>query len=173
MRKGAVGTYYGPMPAWGPEAVGRQGVKAAALCGRRSEPAFHMRIWDMAAYQSDQRLPGALGYGSVTAHETVAMTSQRHNKKKGSLKDLFNKTPTKKAPPVEPPVTEGGELVDQGTQGDREAPLTRSFMEQLFGSPRGDFATLKQEIAVEVTELKQEVADLGQRVDTLEQACDA
>ncbi|KAJ1169268.1 hypothetical protein NDU88_001174 [Pleurodeles waltl] len=72
------------------------------------------------------------------------MTSQRHNKKEGSLKDLFKKTPTKKAPPVEPPAMEGGELVDLGTQGDGEAPLTRSFMEQLFGSLRGDFAALKQ-----------------------------
>ncbi|KAJ1164170.1 hypothetical protein NDU88_004615 [Pleurodeles waltl] len=86
------------------------------------------------------------------------MTSQTHSKKEGSLKDLFNKTPTKKAPPVEPQVTEGGELVDQGMQGDRDAPLTRSFMEQLFGSPHGDFATLKQEIAAEAD--GQRVAEL-------------
>ncbi|KAJ1114601.1 hypothetical protein NDU88_002836 [Pleurodeles waltl] len=101
------------------------------------------------------------------------MTSQRHTKKDGSLKDLFNKTPAKKAHPVEPSVTEGGELVDQGTQGDGEAPLTRSFMEQLFGSLSGDFATMKQQIAAKVKELKQEVVDLGQRVDTVEQARDA
>ncbi|KAJ1117913.1 hypothetical protein NDU88_006109 [Pleurodeles waltl] len=90
------------------------------------------------------------------------MTSQRHYKKEGSLKDLFNKAPAKKGQPVEPPATEGGESVDQGAQGDGEAPLTRSFMEQLFGSLCGDFATVKQEIAAEVKELKRKVVDLGQ-----------
>ncbi|KAJ1217415.1 hypothetical protein NDU88_005009 [Pleurodeles waltl] len=54
----------------------------------------------------------------------------------------------------------------------REAPLTRTFMEQLFGSLHGDFATLKQEIAAEVKDLKREVTDLGQRVDTLQQTHD-
>ncbi|KAJ1106501.1 hypothetical protein NDU88_003902 [Pleurodeles waltl] len=98
------------------------------------------------------------------------MTSQRHNMKEGSLKDLFNKTPTKKAPPVDPLATKGGELGDQGTQADGEAPLTSSFMKQLFGSLHGDFASLKQEIASEVKELNREVVDLGQRVATLEQA---
>ncbi|KAJ1217077.1 hypothetical protein NDU88_004672 [Pleurodeles waltl] len=68
---------------------------------------------------------------------------------------------------------EGGDAVDQVVRGDGEAPLTRSFMEQLFGALRGDFATLKQEIAAEVKELKREVIKLGQLVDTLEQARDA
>ncbi|KAJ1149590.1 hypothetical protein NDU88_002397 [Pleurodeles waltl] len=97
------------------------------------------------------------------------MASQRHNKKEGSLKDLINKTPAKKALPS----AEGGDMIEPGTLGDGEAPLTRTFMEQLFGSLREDFATLKQEIAAEVKELKREVVDLGQRVDTLEQTCDA
>ncbi|KAJ1215326.1 hypothetical protein NDU88_002935 [Pleurodeles waltl] len=68
---------------------------------------------------------------------------------------------------------EGGDAGDQGECGDGEAPLTRSFMEQLFGALGGDFATLKQEIEAEVKELKQEDVELGQRVDTLEQAQDA
>ncbi|KAJ1167812.1 hypothetical protein NDU88_008200 [Pleurodeles waltl] len=34
------------------------------------------------------------------------MMSQGHNKKEGSLKDLFNKIPAKKAQPFEPPLTE-------------------------------------------------------------------
>ncbi|KAJ1090616.1 hypothetical protein NDU88_003746 [Pleurodeles waltl] len=105
---------------------------------------------------------------SVIAHGTAALTSQRHNKKEGSLKDLFNKTPAKKAQLDEPPAMEGGESVDLGAQKDVEAPLTRSFMEQLFGARHGDSATPKQEIAAEVKELKQEVVELGQRVDTLE-----
>ncbi|KAJ1189146.1 hypothetical protein NDU88_005897 [Pleurodeles waltl] len=82
------------------------------------------------------------------------MTSQRHSKKEGSLKDLFAKPPTKKTMPGESPVVEGGDVGDKGERGEGEAPLTRSFMEQLFGALRGDFATLKQEIAAEGRELK-------------------
>ncbi|KAJ1157080.1 hypothetical protein NDU88_009795 [Pleurodeles waltl] len=70
------------------------------------------------------------------------MTSQRHNKKEGSLKDLFAKIPVKKVLPGELPVMEGGDAVDRGVLGDGETPLTRSFMEQLFGALRGDFAKL-------------------------------
>ncbi|KAJ1156697.1 hypothetical protein NDU88_009415 [Pleurodeles waltl] len=40
-------------------------------------------------------------------------------------------------------------------------------------APGEDFATLKQEIAAEVKDLKRDDADLGQRVDTLEQTHDA
>ncbi|KAJ1101474.1 hypothetical protein NDU88_006541 [Pleurodeles waltl] len=63
-------------------------------------------------------------------------------------------------------------MTEPGALGDGEAPLTRIFMEQLFGSLWEDFATLKKEIAAEVKDLKGEVVDLGQRVDTLEQTCD-
>ncbi|KAJ1199385.1 hypothetical protein NDU88_003221 [Pleurodeles waltl] len=94
------------------------------------------------------------------------MTSQRHTKKEGSHRELFVKTPAKKLLPDEPPVLEDGETVPQEVQGGRDAPLTRSFMEQLFGTLRRDFATLKQEIAAEVKEMKQEVVELGQWIDT-------
>ncbi|KAJ1198224.1 hypothetical protein NDU88_002067 [Pleurodeles waltl] len=53
------------------------------------------------------------------------------------------------------------------------APLTRAFMEQLFESLHDDLATLKQEITANIKDLKREVIDLGQRVDTVEQAQDA
>ncbi|KAJ1214282.1 hypothetical protein NDU88_001905 [Pleurodeles waltl] len=52
------------------------------------------------------------------------------------------------------------------------APLTRAFMEQLFGSLREDFAMLKQDIAADIKDLKKEVIDLGQRVDSVEQTQD-
>ncbi|KAJ1143771.1 hypothetical protein NDU88_010075 [Pleurodeles waltl] len=87
------------------------------------------------------------------------MKSQIHNKKEGSLNELFNKTPTMRLSPVEPQATEDGVLVDQGTQGDGEASLTRSFMEQLFGSLHEDFVTLKQEIAAELRVLDGDKAE--------------
>ncbi|KAJ1151005.1 hypothetical protein NDU88_003792 [Pleurodeles waltl] len=46
-------------------------------------------------------------------------------------------------------------------------------MEQLFESLRDDLATLKQEITADIKDLKREVLDLGQRVDTVEQAQNA
>ncbi|KAJ1120361.1 hypothetical protein NDU88_008532 [Pleurodeles waltl] len=72
-----------------------------------------------------------------------------------------------------PPVAEGEEATDMSQVEDWEAPLTRTFMEQLFGSLLEDFATLKREIAAEVKDLRREVTNLGQRVDTLEQTYDA
>ncbi|KAJ1163231.1 hypothetical protein NDU88_003694 [Pleurodeles waltl] len=100
------------------------------------------------------------------------MASQRHGKKEGSLKDLFNKTPAKKTILLGSPVAEGGEVSDTSQVDGGEAPLTRTFMEQLFGSLCEDFVTLKWKIAAEVKDLRREVTDLGQRVDTLEQTHD-
>ncbi|KAJ1157241.1 hypothetical protein NDU88_009956 [Pleurodeles waltl] len=106
-------------------------------------------------------------------HESTGMASQRHNKKEGSLKDLFNKTPAKKATPPGVPATEEGETVERGPSEGGKVPLTRAFMEQLFGSLRGDFVILKQEIAADVKDLKGEVVDVGQCMDTLERTQDA
>ncbi|KAJ1135996.1 hypothetical protein NDU88_002423 [Pleurodeles waltl] len=53
------------------------------------------------------------------------------------------------------------------------APLMRAFMEQLFESLHDDLSTLKREIAADIKDLKREMIDLGQRVDTVEQAHDA
>ncbi|KAJ1142747.1 hypothetical protein NDU88_009060 [Pleurodeles waltl] len=63
-------------------------------------------------------------------------------------------------------------MMEPGASGDREAPQTRTFIEQLFGSLRENFANLKQEIAAEVKELKREVVDLGQ-IDTLKRTHEA
>ncbi|KAJ1157041.1 hypothetical protein NDU88_009756 [Pleurodeles waltl] len=60
-------------------------------------------------------------------------------------------------------------MAEVGTPEGGKAPITRAFMEQLLGAFCEDFATLKQEIAAEVKDLKRDVANLGQRVDTLEQ----
>ncbi|KAJ1173383.1 hypothetical protein NDU88_005219 [Pleurodeles waltl] len=100
------------------------------------------------------------------------MTSQRHSKKEGSLKDIFNKIPAKKVAQPGTPEAEDGEAAGPGPSEDDGAPLTRAFMEQLFRSLREDFATLKQEIAADIKELKREVVDLGQHVDTIEQTHD-
>ncbi|KAJ1158866.1 hypothetical protein NDU88_011539 [Pleurodeles waltl] len=63
-----------------------------------------------------------------------------------------------------------GETAEPRPSEHGEVPLTRKFMEQLFGALREDFATLKQEVAADIKDLKRKVADLGQHVDTLEQA---
>ncbi|KAJ1117707.1 hypothetical protein NDU88_005904 [Pleurodeles waltl] len=101
------------------------------------------------------------------------MASQRHSKKEDSLKHLFNKTTAKKMVPPGTPVTEGREVAELSQSECGQASLTRTFVEQLFGSLCEDFATLKQEIAAEVKDLKREVIDLGQGVETLEHTHDA
>ncbi|KAJ1106602.1 hypothetical protein NDU88_004003 [Pleurodeles waltl] len=56
------------------------------------------------------------------------MASQRHNKKEGSLKDLFNKPPAKKASQSRTQEVKGGEAAGPGpSEGDGE-PLMRTFM---------------------------------------------
>ncbi|KAJ1096594.1 hypothetical protein NDU88_001729 [Pleurodeles waltl] len=100
------------------------------------------------------------------------MVSQRHSTKEGSLKDLFNKTPAKKAAQSQTPEVEGRETAGLGSSEGVGEPLTRTFMEQLFKPLCEDFATVKQEIAADIKDLKREVVDLGQRVDTIEQTHD-
>ncbi|KAJ1130364.1 hypothetical protein NDU88_008717 [Pleurodeles waltl] len=99
--------------------------------------------------------------------------TQRHGKKEGSLKDLFNKTPAKKTVLPGTPVRQGGEVGETSQAEGAEVPLTRTFMEQLFESLCEEFATRKEEIAAEVKDVRREVIELGQRVDTLEQTHDA
>ncbi|KAJ1213652.1 hypothetical protein NDU88_001284 [Pleurodeles waltl] len=84
------------------------------------------------------------------------MASQRHNKKEGSLKDLFNKTPATKAALPGVPVPECRDTAEPGPSEGDKASLTRAFMKQLFVSLCEDFATLKQAIAADVKDLKRE-----------------
>ncbi|KAJ1161629.1 hypothetical protein NDU88_002113 [Pleurodeles waltl] len=100
------------------------------------------------------------------------MASQRHSKKEGSLKDLFNKTPAKKVAQSGTPEVAGREAAGPGPSEWVGAPLTRAFMEQLFGSLCEGFATLKQEIVAHIKDLKREVVHLGHHVDTIEQTHD-
>ncbi|KAJ1165003.1 hypothetical protein NDU88_005433 [Pleurodeles waltl] len=98
------------------------------------------------------------------------MESHRNVNKDGHLKDLFDKTPVKKADShKDDPTTMGG--IDETTRpGEDAAPVAQSFLEQLLGVLREDFATLKQEIATELKNLRKHVGDSGQRVDSLEQS---
>ncbi|KAJ1214041.1 hypothetical protein NDU88_001669 [Pleurodeles waltl] len=51
---------------------------------------------------------------------------------------------------------------DEATRpGEEAAPVTRTFLEELFGVRREDFATLKQEIATEVKDLRSYIGNLG------------
>ncbi|KAJ1155686.1 hypothetical protein NDU88_008415 [Pleurodeles waltl] len=57
--------------------------------------------------------------------------------------------------------------------GRQRSAIDKNVLEQLFESLHEDFATLKQEIAADVKDLKREVVDLGQHVGTLERTHDA
>ncbi|KAJ1155429.1 hypothetical protein NDU88_008159 [Pleurodeles waltl] len=101
------------------------------------------------------------------------MASQTHRKKEGSLRDLFAKTPAKRMAQSGPQEPEGDDETGPAPSEVDGAPLTRAFMEQLFGSLREDFAMLKRDIVADIKDLKKEVIDLGQCVDLVEQTQDA
>ncbi|KAJ1083877.1 hypothetical protein NDU88_004032 [Pleurodeles waltl] len=63
-----------------------------------------------------------------TERGPAGMASQRHSKKEGSVKDVFNKTPAKKMAPPGTLVTEGGDMAESTLSKGGEAPLTRTFM---------------------------------------------
>ncbi|KAJ1100935.1 hypothetical protein NDU88_006010 [Pleurodeles waltl] len=101
------------------------------------------------------------------------MTSQRHTKKEGTLKDIFSKAPAKKVDlHKEKTAALGTSEQRVALEGDN-APITLSFFEQIFGVLRDDIATLKQEIVMEVKDLKKDVNDMGQQVDSLKKTHDA
>ncbi|KAJ1134831.1 hypothetical protein NDU88_001277 [Pleurodeles waltl] len=100
------------------------------------------------------------------------MASQRHTKKEGPLKDSFARTSSKKLDPTTNLVVEGGTVTGQGSSESDNSPITKAFLEQLFGVLRGDFATLKQEIATEVKDLRRDIGDLGHQMDLLERTHD-
>ncbi|KAJ1147945.1 hypothetical protein NDU88_000786 [Pleurodeles waltl] len=100
------------------------------------------------------------------------MASQRHNKKEVSIKVPFTKTPAKKIDPPQEKATDTGAIEEAKGLDSDNTPITKSLLEQLFGFS-DSFATLKQEIATEIKDLKREVVDLGQRVNALERTHDA
>ncbi|KAJ1139926.1 hypothetical protein NDU88_006288 [Pleurodeles waltl] len=101
------------------------------------------------------------------------MASQKHSKKERSLKDLFAKTPAKRMAQSGPQEPEGGDETGPAPSEGDGAPLTKAFMEQLFGSLHEDFAELKLDIVAGIKDLKKEVIDLGQWLDLVEQTQDA
>ncbi|KAJ1090914.1 hypothetical protein NDU88_004042 [Pleurodeles waltl] len=131
-------------------------------------------FWTSRVTEGSERSCLSVALGEpLPIYRNPVMASQRHSKKEGSLRDLFAKTSAKEIPPGESLLEEGSDTGDQGERVEGEAPLTRFFMEQLFGALRRDFATLKQKIPAEVKELKCEVVELGQQVGPLEQTRDA
>ncbi|KAJ1201801.1 hypothetical protein NDU88_005607 [Pleurodeles waltl] len=95
------------------------------------------------------------------------MSSHCCGKREATLKDMFSKPQGKKpdksmdftpSPPI--PSDAGSYEVD-------DAPVARSFLEELFSMLRDDLVSLKQDITADVKDLKKDFSKLGQRVDTL------
>ncbi|KAJ1177138.1 hypothetical protein NDU88_002400 [Pleurodeles waltl] len=100
------------------------------------------------------------------------MVTQKQSKKDSSLRDLFAKTPAKKQDPTRELGSDPRGGSSDGTVDEDANPVTKAFMEQLFGALREDLAALRQELATTVKELKGEVTELGQREDTVDCTCD-
>ncbi|KAJ1104157.1 hypothetical protein NDU88_001572 [Pleurodeles waltl] len=104
---------------------------------------------------------------------TVAMASQCQNKKEGTLEDLFSKTPAKKLDPLQRKLLTAKGAERGASPEDDAAPITKAFLERLLRVLCDNFATLKQEIAAEVKDLKREMAKVGQRLDPVKRTHDA
>ncbi|KAJ1210016.1 hypothetical protein NDU88_005384 [Pleurodeles waltl] len=96
------------------------------------------------------------------------MATQKQSKNDSNLRDLFAKTPAKKQDPTRELHSDPGGGSGDGTVEEDANPVTKAFMEQIFGTLRENLAALRQELATTVKELKGEVTELGQRVDTVE-----
>ncbi|KAJ1207633.1 hypothetical protein NDU88_003023 [Pleurodeles waltl] len=100
------------------------------------------------------------------------MLSNRSGKD-ATLKDIFQKPHVKKAdlvttsPPAESPLIA---LAEAGSQTADDAPVKRSFLEQLFGTLRKDLATFKQDITSDMKDLKEDCNELDQQVNAMDQA---
>ncbi|KAJ1205517.1 hypothetical protein NDU88_000951 [Pleurodeles waltl] len=95
------------------------------------------------------------------------MVTQRQSEKEGNLKELFVKTPAKRQEHTLG-MTSGDNRPTADEQVEEDTtPITKSYLEHLFGGLRGDIAILKQEIATTSKDLKREVAELEQRMDTV------
>ncbi|KAJ1210715.1 hypothetical protein NDU88_006077 [Pleurodeles waltl] len=64
-----------------------------------------------------------------------------------------------------------GDGSGEGTVDEDANPVTKAFMEQLFGALQEHLAALRKELATTVKGQKGEVTELGQRVDTMECTC--
>ncbi|KAJ1157417.1 hypothetical protein NDU88_010130 [Pleurodeles waltl] len=101
------------------------------------------------------------------------MGSQHHNKKEGTIKDLFSKTPAKKLDPLQGRLLDSNGVDCRGCPAEDTTPKTKASVEQLFSVLRQDFATLKQKIAADGKDLIREVTELGQQINTVECTHDA
>ncbi|KAJ1188427.1 hypothetical protein NDU88_005188 [Pleurodeles waltl] len=80
---------------------------------------------------------------------------------------MFAKPAGKKADCTE----KEGQLIPDATL-DIDAPVTRSFLENLFTTLRDDIAALKQELAADVKDMRHNMGEMEQRVDSLERGSD-
>ncbi|KAJ1211236.1 hypothetical protein NDU88_006597 [Pleurodeles waltl] len=92
------------------------------------------------------------------------------HKKDAMVRDLLTKTPSKKADQYEEvtqPVRSNA-TGDATRTPDEAEPVTRTFLETLFGALRADIATLIQDLAMDIKGLTKDMNELGDRVDSLE-----
>ncbi|KAJ1083800.1 hypothetical protein NDU88_003955 [Pleurodeles waltl] len=68
-----------------------------------------------------------------------------------------------------PPLSSPPQKADR----DDDAPVIRPILESLFGALWDDIASIKQEIATDVKDIRRGVGELDQKVESMEQASDS
>ncbi|KAJ1180305.1 hypothetical protein NDU88_005527 [Pleurodeles waltl] len=75
------------------------------------------------------------------------MMTKKQSKKDSNLRDLFAKTPAKKQDPTRELGSDPGGGHGDGTVDEDANPVTKAFMEQLFGTLQEDLAAHRQKLA--------------------------
>ncbi|KAJ1212508.1 hypothetical protein NDU88_000163 [Pleurodeles waltl] len=98
------------------------------------------------------------------------MVGPRSHKKVATIRALLMKTPGKKADQPEKATQQvPSSAMGDATRTTHEAePVTRTFLETLFGALCVDIATLKQDLTKDIKGLTRDMNELGVRVDSLE-----
>lgn len=84
-------------------------------------------------------------------------------KRDKTIKDLFNKPQLTQQTDAVTQKTETGAIM--GTEGGE--PITKAFLESLFGTLQDDIQSLKQEIKAELKEVRRDMEAIGERVGGL------
>ncbi|KAJ1088334.1 hypothetical protein NDU88_001492 [Pleurodeles waltl] len=102
------------------------------------------------------------------------MVGPRSHKKDASNIDFLMKAPGKGAAQTNDDTQSGksSAMSNSIISTDNTEPVTRTFLESLFGALCTDIATLKQDLTRDIKGLTKDVNKLGDLVDTLERTAD-
>ncbi|KAJ1138032.1 hypothetical protein NDU88_004423 [Pleurodeles waltl] len=105
------------------------------------------------------------------------MAAHKGHKKDSNVKDLLSKVSAKKHDPhregLEDDLSRPASVTVTHVTDDLKAPITRTFLEYLFGALRHDFMSLCQELLADLKIVHHDLNDLCTRASSVEDGGDA